>query len=58
MHVAEKFTGLPGDYVKVSDTVQSVRQILDGKADDLPEQSLYMVGTIDDARKKAKEMAG
>jgi F0F1-type ATP synthase beta subunit len=37
--------------------VQSVRQILDGKADDLPEQALYMVGTIEDAQKKAKEMA-
>src|SRR5213596_2446813 len=57
MHVAEKFTGLSGDYVKVSDTVASVREILDGKADDLNEQALYMIGTIDDARKKAREMA-
>src|SRR5881397_1644958 len=56
MHVAEKFTGLSGDYVKVSDTVASVREILDGKADDLNEQALYMIGTIDDARKKAREM--
>jgi F-type H+-transporting ATPase subunit beta len=57
LHVAERFTGLTGDYVKVSDTVQSVREILDGRHDDLPEQAFYMVGTIDDARKKAKELA-
>ena len=42
--------------MKIADTVQSVKEILDGKADDLTEQALYMVGTIDDARKKAKEM--
>jgi len=57
LHVAERFTGLTGDYVKVADTVQSVREILDGKHDDLPEQAFYMVGTIEDARKKAKEIA-
>jgi len=57
LHVAERFTGLTGDYVKVTDTVQSVREILDGKHDDLPEQAFYMVGTIDDARKKAAELA-
>ena len=54
----ERFTGLPGQYVKVADTVRSVREILDGKHDDLPEQAFYMVGTVDDARKKAQEMAG
>jgi F-type H+-transporting ATPase subunit beta len=53
----ERFTGLPGQYVKIADTVRSVREILDGKHDDLPEQAFYMVGTVDDARKKAKEMA-
>jgi F-type H+-transporting ATPase subunit beta len=53
----ERFTGLPGQYVKIADTVRSVREILDGKHDDLPEQAFYMVGTVDDARKKAKELA-
>ncbi len=53
----ERFTGLPGQYVKVADTVRSVREILDGKHDDLPEQAFYMVGTVEDARKKAEELA-
>src|SRR5438067_1605246 len=53
----ERFTGLPGKYVKIADTVRSVREILDGKHDDLPEQAFYMVGTVEDARKKAAEMA-
>ena len=57
LHTAMRFTGLTGDYVKVADTIRSVREILDGKADDLPEQSLYMIGTIDDARAKARELA-
>ena len=55
--VGERFTGLPGQYVKVADTVRSVREILDGKHDDLPEQAFYMVGTVEDARKKAEELA-
>jgi F-type H+-transporting ATPase subunit beta len=42
--------------VKVADTVRSVREILDGKHDDLPEQAFYMVGTVEDARKKGKEL--
>jgi F-type H+/Na+-transporting ATPase subunit beta len=53
----ERFTGLPGIFVKTADTVRSVREILDGKHDDLPEAAFYMVGTVEDARKKAKEMA-
>jgi F-type H+-transporting ATPase subunit beta len=53
----ERFTGLPGQYVKVADTVRSVREILDGKHDDLPEQAFYMVGTVEDARKKAEELS-
>jgi len=55
-HVAEQFTGMPGVYVKVADTVRSFKEILDGKCDDLPEQAFYMVGTIEEARKKAAEM--
>ena len=43
--------------MKVADTVRSVREILDGKHDDLPEQAFYMVGTVEDARKKAEELA-
>ncbi|MDE3112759.1 MAG: F0F1 ATP synthase subunit beta [Chloroflexota bacterium] len=54
----ERFTGLPGQYVKVSDTVRSVREILEGKHDALPEQAFFNVGTVEDAEKKAKEMAG
>jgi len=56
LHTAIRFTGLEGDYVKVGDTVQSVREILEGKHDDLPEQAFYMVATIDDARRKAAEL--
>jgi F-type H+-transporting ATPase subunit beta len=54
----ERFTGLPGKYVAVKDTVRSVREILDGKHDDLPEQAFYMVGTVEDAHTKAKEIEG
>jgi F-type H+-transporting ATPase subunit beta len=57
MYVAEKFTGRPGRYVSLRDTVQGFREILDGKCDDLPEQAFYMVGTIDEARERAKELA-
>ncbi len=53
----ERFTGLPGQYVKVTDTVRSVREILEGKHDALPEQAFFNVGTVEDAQKKAKEMA-
>jgi F-type H+-transporting ATPase subunit beta len=55
--VGEQFTGLKGEYVKVDDTIKGFREILDGKCDDMPEQSFYMVGTIDQAREKAKKMA-
>ena len=56
MFVAEAFTGQPGRYVPIKDTVAGFREILDGKHDDLPEQSFYMVGTIDEAVEKAKKM--
>lgn len=55
--VGEKFTGLPGEYVKIEDTIKGFREIIDGKCDDMPEQSFYMVGTIEQAREKAKKMA-
>ncbi len=53
-HVAETFTGIPGKYVKVEDTVRGFKEILEGKHDDLPEQAFYMVGTIEEAIEKAK----
>ncbi len=55
--VGEKFTGLPGKYVKVEDTIKGFKEIIDGKCDDMPEQAFYMVGTIEEAREKAKKMA-
>jgi F-type H+-transporting ATPase subunit beta len=56
--VAEQFTGTPGKYVKLEDTIDGFRQILEGKHDDLPEQAFYMVGTIDEAVQKARELSG
>jgi F-type H+/Na+-transporting ATPase subunit beta len=57
MFVAEPFTSIPGQYVKREETVRGFKEILDGKCDDLPEQAFYLVGTIDDARKKAERLA-
>jgi F-type H+-transporting ATPase subunit beta len=56
-HVAETFTGTPGRYVKLEDTIKGFKEILDGKCDDLPEQAFYMVGTIEEAREKAERLA-
>ena len=55
-HVAEQFTGTPGTYVRLDDTVRGFKEILDGKHDDLPEQAFYMVGTIEEARQKAEQL--
>ncbi len=55
-HVAAQFNGIEGVYVKVADTVRSFKEILDGKADDLPEAAFLYVGTIEEARKKAESM--
>ena len=55
-HVASQFNGIPGIYVKVSDTVRSFKAILDGEADDLPESAFLYVGTIEEARKKAETL--
>ncbi len=55
--VGEQFTGLKGEYVKVEDTIKGFREIIEGKCDDMPEQAFYMVGTIEQAREKAKKMA-
>ena len=56
MFVAEQFTGIPGVYVPLRETVRSFREILDGKHDDLPEQAFSMVGSIDEAVEKAREI--
>ena len=56
-HVGEQFTGLKGEYVKVEDTIKGFKEILEGKCDDMTEQAFYMVGTIEQAREKAKNMA-
>ena len=57
MFVAEQFTGLPGKYVSARETVRGFRALLDGECDNLPESAFQMVGTIDDARAKADQIA-
>ncbi len=56
MFIAEAFTGRPGAYVPIKETVRGCKEILEGKHDDLPEQAFYMVGTIDEAVEKAKTL--
>lgn len=56
--VAEIFTGLPGAYVPIKETVRGFKEIIEGKHDNLPESAFLMVGTIDDAIEKAKKMEG
>lgn len=56
-HVAEAFTGTPGRYVKLEDTIKGFKEICEGKYDDLPEQAFYMVGTIEEAVEKARQLA-
>jgi len=55
-HVAEQFTGTPGRYVTLPDTIRSFKGLIEGEYDDLPEAAFYMVGPIDEAVEKAKEM--
>ena len=56
--VAEQFTGTPGQYVKLEDTIRGFAEIIDGQHDDLPEQAFYMVGPIEGAVERAKQMSG
>lgn len=56
--VAEQFSGIPGKYVKLEDTIRGFKEIVEGKHDDLPEQAFYMVGTIEEAVEKAKKITG
>jgi F-type H+-transporting ATPase subunit beta len=53
---AAQFTGTPGEFVKLEDTIRGFTEILDGKHDDLPEQAFYMVGVIEQAQERAKAM--
>ncbi|MDE1009481.1 MAG: F0F1 ATP synthase subunit beta [Paraburkholderia fungorum] len=55
-HVAEVFTGTPGKYVSLKETIRGFKMIVDGECDGLPEQAFYMVGTIDEAFEKARKM--
>jgi len=55
-HVAETFTGTPGKYVKLADTIKGFRAIVDGKYDDVPEQAFYMVGAIEEVEEKARKL--
>ncbi len=54
--VAQEFTGTPGKYVQLEDTIRGFKEVTEGKHDDLPEQAFYMVGTIEEAREKAKKL--
>ena len=56
--VAEAFTGTPGKYVKLADTVRGFKDLVEGKCDELPEQAFFMVGGIEEAAEKAKTLAG
>ena len=56
-HVAEVFTGSPGKYVTLAETIRGFKMIVAGECDHLPEQAFYMVGTIDEAFEKAKKAA-
>ncbi len=55
--VAEQFTGFPGIYTKLEDTIDSFERLCNGEGDDLPEGAFMYVGTLDDARTKAEKMA-
>jgi F-type H+-transporting ATPase subunit beta len=55
-HVAEQFTGTPGRYVKIADTVKGFKDIVEGKYDDIPEQAFYMRGTIDEVLEAAEKL--
>jgi F-type H+/Na+-transporting ATPase subunit beta len=57
-HVAETFTGIPGKYVPLKETVRSFKMIVDGELDHLPEQAFYMAGAIEDVHEQAKSMQG
>jgi F-type H+-transporting ATPase subunit beta len=55
-HVAEQFTGIKGQYVKIADTIRGFREVVDGKHDDVPEQAFLLQGTIEQVLEKAEQM--
>ena len=55
--VGEQFTGVPGKYVQLKDTIKGFKAIIDGEMDDYPESAFFNVGTIEDVKKKAEDMA-
>ncbi len=56
-HVAETFTGTPGRYVEIKDTINGFKEIIDGRCDDIPEQAFFMMGNLDEVRARAEQMA-
>jgi F-type H+-transporting ATPase subunit beta len=56
MFVAEQFTGMPGVFTPLDETISSFKAVTEGKYDNLPEQAFYMVGGIEDAERKAREL--
>ena len=57
-HVAEQFVNIPGRFVPLEKTIQSFKEVLEGKHDDVPEQAFYMVGSIEDVLAKAQTLKG
>ena len=57
-HVAEQFTGTPGKYVPIKETIAAFKEVIDGNLDDVPEQAFYMVGNLDEVHEKAKQLVG
>jgi len=55
-HVAEQFTGIPGKYVKIDDTIKGFKEVVDGKHDDIPEQAFYLQGTIEEVLENAERI--
>ena len=55
-HVAEQFTGIPGKYVKIADTIRSFKEICEGKHDEVPEQAFLLQGTIEDVLERYERM--
>ncbi|MEW6144713.1 MAG: F0F1 ATP synthase subunit beta [Thermodesulfobacteriota bacterium] len=55
-HVAEQFTGTPGKYVPIKETIAAFKEVIDGNMDEIPEQAFYMVGNLDEVREKAKQL--
>jgi F-type H+-transporting ATPase subunit beta len=55
-YVAEQFTGIPGKYVAIDETIRGFNEVCEGKHDDVPEQAFYMVGGIDEVLEKAEQM--